>query len=274
MRLTLFLCFILGFNISAQVVYEGTIGNNPVEVVLNIDSDYSDGVYLYKKLNIPIELKGSFKNGTLTVFESFNGKNSGKFVFKRFNKDEDVADGIWQNLQSKKVYPVSLTKKKEDDSGLLQVAHTAKFYFKVMQNEESTTLNIFDSKTNQLFQTFKDWCGNPNIYSITVDDYNFDGSDDFSGCVQSYAGPNTSSTYYLFDKKKNQFVESDFSGTSLEFDQIKKRIYETNQCCAGASIIKNVYNIKNNQMNLLEEHCYKRNEKSGIMVEKKPKDCY
>ncbi len=71
------------------------------------------------------------------------------------------------------------------------------------------------------------------LENITVDDYNFDGIQDFSVFETSYAGPNTSSLYFLYDLKSKKFFKSDFNGVSLEFDMKKKEIFELNQCCAG-----------------------------------------
>lgn len=257
----------------AQVSYEGKIGNYPIELVLNNDGEFSDGIYMYSKFNEPISIKGNIENGHLTLFELDGDTKTAKFFFDSFENGKEEYSGTWTNLKTETQLNVYL-KKKVNQKSFLQSESTRRFYFRGIEENEENYLLIIDKKTNQIFQKMKmEECGFSSIYDISVGDYNFDGYEDFSGCMQFYAGPNTSKTYFLFDYKKNEFFASDFSGTSLEFDEKNKLITETNQCCAGASIIKNIYKVKQNKMVLTEEHCYKLSDKLQKHIEKKPKDC-
>ena len=257
----------------AQISYEGKIGDYPVEMVLNVEESSTNGIYIYSKYNQPISITGKIENRNLVLFESEGKIKTGKFVFENFEDSKDEYFGTWTNLKTKSQLNVSL-KKKENQKSFLQAESTKQFYFRGIQEDEKPYLLIINKKDNQVFQKMKmEECGFDSIYDVSVDDYNFDGYEDFSSCTQSYAGPKTSKTYFLFDEKKNQFFASDFFGTSLEFDSQKKEITETNQCCAGASIIKNIYKVEKNQMKLVKAHCYKWNETLQKHVEKKPKDC-
>ena len=261
---------IFGFS---QISYEGKVGDFAIEFVLDIDGQFANGVYMYSKYNKPIYIQGKMLNDNLILYESEGKIETAKFLFINFSKNQDQYRGMWTNLKNKSVLEVSLFMKK-NQAEILQAESSDLLYFKTQKNKTENFVLAFEKKSGKLSNKTLIDCDSNGIFDISVEDYNFDGNADFSACMQSYAGPNTSKTYYLFDEKKNKFVESDFSGTSLEFDQKKKKIYETNQCCAGASIIKNVYIVRKNKMVLLEEHCYKRDEKTGDLVEKKPKNCY
>ncbi|MFC4164890.1 XAC2610-related protein [Epilithonimonas zeae] len=256
-----------------QVSYEGKIGNYPIELVLNIDGKFADGIYIYSKFNEPISIKGIIENGHLILFELDGDTRKAKFYFNNFKDGKEEYLGTWTNLKTEVQLNVYL-KKKANQKSFLQSESTKQFYFRGTEENEENYLLIIDKKSNQIFQKMKmEECSFDGIYDVSVGDYNFDGYEDFSSCVQSYAGPNTSKTYFLFDNKKNEFFASDFSGTSLEFDEKNKLITETNQCCAGASIVKNIYKVKENKMVLVKEHCYKWSEKLQKHIEKKPKDC-
>jgi len=257
----------------AQTSYEGKIGNYPIEMVLNIDRNFSNGIYIYSKYNEPIYLKGTIENNHLTLFEQDKNIKTAEFYFENFEDGKDEYFGTWTNFKTKAQLKFNL-KKKPDQKSILQFDSTKQFYFRGVEDNEGYNLLIIDKKSNQIFQKMKiEECGFDSIYDVSIGDYNFDGYEDFSSCMQSYAGPNTSKTYFLFDAKKNQFFESDFYGTSLEFDETNKLITETNQCCAGASIVKNIYKVQQNKMVLVKEHCYKWSEKLQKHIEKKPKDC-
>src|SRR5690606_37054635 len=121
-------------------------------------------------------------------------------------------------------------------------------------------IRIFEKKTDKLLQEISLDCQLWGLNSVSVGDYNFDGIEDFSVFEQSYAGPNTSSVYFLFDPVTNRYFDSGFTGTSLEFDEKSKRIYEHNQCCAGRSHMNAEYKIVDNKMVLVEQSCLEYDE--------------
>lgn len=111
------------------------------------------------------------------------------------------------------------------------------------------------------------------LENISIGDFNFDGILDFAVFETSYTGLNTSSLYFLYDPKSGKYIESGFTGVSLEFDNKAKRIYERNQCCAGSQVTTAEYKVVNNKMVLIKEHCYIWDETKQDMVERKLKEC-
>ena len=293
MKQTLIILTILIFNINlfGQTTYAGFIDKYPIVFVTDI---YSDGdaraFYVYTKFDDPIRINGNLKNGLLKLTEK-NGANKdiATLIFKDYNSKSNNIEGIWKNISSNKELKITLTKSFDIDFGdsiewknkeLLQPTSLKDKYFKLIISKEKnrfyaivTGLKIFEKKTDKLIQQIDLECQLWGIDNISIDDYNFDGISDFSVFEQSYAGPNTSSLYFLCDKQTNTYFESEFGGTSLEFDSKNKKIYERNQCCAGASVTTAEYKVVKNKMVLLKEHCFKWDEKKQKLVERKMKDC-
>jgi hypothetical protein len=92
-------------------------------------------------------------------------------------------------------------------------------------------------------------------------DFNFDGWEDFSLFICSYAGPYISSLYFLYDPEKKEFFDSKFSGVSLEFDGSDQTIFERNQCCAGSRVNEAIYKVIDNKMVMIERHCFEADMK-------------
>lgn len=282
MKLPIFFVLLL-FSLNsliAQTSYSGFIDKYPIELVTY---SYSDGVvrgfYVYTNYDSPIKSDGNFKKNILTLEEKDNSeKTKATLVFKNYKAEADYLEGIWKDTKTNKKLRITLTKTTDIDYGdsiewpdkeLLQCASTKDKYFKIVISKTKedffgkvTGVKIFKKKTDKLLQELKMDCQLWGIDNINVDDYNFDGSEDFSVFESSYAGPNTSSLYFLFDPKTGKFFESTFEGTSLEFDKKKKRIYESNQCCAGKYSSQAEYKIVNNKMVLIKKTCYEYNEKT------------
>ncbi|MBY0487032.1 MAG: hypothetical protein K2P85_07605 [Flavobacteriaceae bacterium] len=120
-----------------------------------------------------------------------------------------------------------------------------------------TQVRIFQKKTDKLLQKIDVACQFWGLNNISTGDYNFDGITDFSIFESSYAGPNTSSLYFLYNPKTKKYFDSGFLGVSLEFDSKTKRIIERNQCCAGSIVTTATYKVVKNKMILEKEKCYK-----------------
>lgn len=260
---------------SAQISYEGKIGDYSVEMVLNLNDESADGVYVYSKYNNLISIDGNYVKKNLTLFESEGDRKTAKFVFEDFDENKNEISGNWINLKKENTSLEVYLKKKDNQNEILQAESSRQFYFKTLKETNENPVLIFEKKSGNLIQKMElGECMLGSTGDISIGDFNFDGYDDFSSCLQTYAGPNTSKSYFLFDPIKKRFFESDFTGVSLEFDAKTKRIKEINQCCAGASVVENIYKVQNNKMKLIEEHCYKYDEKRKKLIEKKPKDCY
>ncbi|MDR2235899.1 MAG: hypothetical protein LBE92_07225 [Chryseobacterium sp.] len=294
MRRTLLSVLVLAFgSMSAQTVYTGSIGDYPVEMIIDSFSKTADGLYVYTNFDEPIELsEGTVNNGTLIFHEKeTTGKKATKAIltFNGFTENADALSGIWKNVKTGNELNISLTKKYSIENGeniqwkdreLLQSVSIGNSYFKAVVSKENgsyyptvTSIKIFEKKTDRLLQELEVSCQLLGLNNITVNDYNFDGIDDFSVFESSYAGPNTSSIYFLFDPKTRKYSESSFSGISLEFDPTKKRVYERNQCCAGTVVTTVEYKVVSNSLVQLAEHCYRWNEKKQKLQEKPMKEC-
>ena len=266
--------------VSAQTSYSGFIDKYPIELVTY---SYSDGVvrafYVYTNYDTPIKSDGHFKNNILTLEEKDNSeKTKATLVFKNYKAEATNLEGIWKDIKTNKELKINLTKTTDIDYGdsiewpdkeLLQCASMKDKYFKIVISKTKedffgkvTGVKIFEKKTDKLLQELKMDCQLWGIDNINVDDYNFDGLEDFSVFESSYSGPNTSKLYFLFDPKTGKYFKSTFEGTSLEFDKNKKRIYESNQCCAGKYSSQAEYKVVNNKMVLIKKSCYEYNEKT------------
>ena len=280
-QITFILIFLLtAFNLFGQTSYSGFIDKYPIELVTYI---YSDGdaraIYAYSNYNTPIVINGKQKQNMLTLFEKDkNGKTKATLTFENFDPKSKQLEGTWKDLNSDKQLKISLTKNFDIDYGdeiewtnreIIQSVSLNDKYFKLIISKEKgsffatvTGVKIFEKKTNKLIQKIDLKCELRGLNNISLGDYNFDGIEDFSVFESSYAGPNTSSLYFLYDPKTNKYFDSGFSGTSLEFDSDAKRIYEHNQCCAGRSHMNAVYEVVNNKMVLVEKTCLEYNEET------------
>lgn len=278
--LLIFTWLLTSFNLFGQTSYVGTIDKYPIELVADISSDgFVNSFYVYTKFDQPINIDGTFKNGLLTLVEKDNfGKEKAYLVFKNFDSNNANIEGIWRDVNSNNELKISLTKSFSIDDGddieweskeLLQPVSLKDQYFKLIISKEKgsffekvTGVKIIEKKTDRLIQQINFECQLLGLNNVSVFDYNFDGISDFSIFEQSYAGPNTSSLYFLYDPKTSEFFNSNFEGTSLEFNPKTKRIYEHNQCCAGRSHIEAEYKLVNNKMVLIKKTCLEYDEKT------------
>lgn len=286
----IFLILIISSSIKgiSQTSYTGFLDKYPITLIL----DYStSGLYVYNKYDTPIAIKGELKNNTLTLNEYDNNKITASLIFNNYEEDANTLKGKWVNTDTSKIFEINLKKDFEVKEGnditwnsnieLLQQESTKTHYFKTILSKTDddyypmvTGLKIFEKKTDKLAQTFKLECeALAGIYSVSINDYNFDNINDFSVFEYSAAGPNTTRLYYLYDIKINRYFESSFSGVSLDFDKDKKRVFERNSCCAGSIVTTAEYKIENNDLILIKEHCYKWDEEKAELVERPIEDC-
>ena len=280
-RILYFLLFLTSFTLFGQTNYSGFIDKYPIELVTYI---YSDGdaraVYAYSNYDTPIEVNGTLEQQKLTLYEKdANGKNSATLTFANFDPKSQQLEGIWADLNSDKKLKIILAKSFEADYGknmewgekeIIQTVSLKNYYFKLVLSKAKddyeakvTSIKILEKKTDKLLQQINLECQLWGLNNIFVGDYNFDGITDFSVFEQSYAGPNTSRIYFLYNPKTKQFFNSGYSGTSLEFDSKNKRIHEYNQCCAGSSHMNAEYKVVNNRMVLVKRTCLTYDEKIG-----------
>ena len=273
----------LGFSqlaISAwgQASYVGSVGQAPIELALNdTAAGRLAGVYFYPKFGTPIALGGWLKGGVLTLTEQdAQGKASATLTIPAFGTKASQLVGTWRSLATGQRLPMVLAASGPE---LLQVTALKDSYFKLVlagQPGEASgvvAVKILAKKTNRLVQQLAVDGQSQGIYSVEVGDYNFDGLPDFSVFESSYAGPNTSRLYFLYDPARRRFVNSGFAGTSLEFDARKRRVYEHNSCCAGSSVVMVEYKVVRNKLVELTRHCFRWDEKKQALVERPAAAC-
>lgn len=265
--------------LAAQISYKGFIDKYPIEFVTDV---YSDGegsaIYAYDSYDTPIVLNAKLKDKTLVLIEKDkNSKQTAQLTFENYDAKSEQLSGIWKDLNSGKELKISLTKDFDISYGndvewkereILQPVSFKDKYFKLVITKDKenfysqvSAIKIIEKKTDKVIQKINVECQLWGLYNINIGDYNFDGFEEFSVFESSYAGPNTSRIYFLYNPKTGKYFESSFSGTSLEFDSKTKRVYEHNQCCAGRSIEKAEYKVVNNKMVLVKKTCLEYDEK-------------
>lgn len=261
-----------------QAAYVGTVGTAPIELTLNaVNDDRPAGVYLYTRIGTPIKLSGQLKQGALTLTEpDAHGKPAATLTIPAFAAGANQLTGTWRSLATGKQLPVVLTRPSQPAQyGLLQAEVLKDSYFKMVavvkpgkDEDQMTAVQLLEKKTNRVLQQLPVEVQPIGIYSVQVGDYNFDGLPDFSVFESTYAGPNTTSLYYLYDPAKKRYVASGYTGTSLDFDAKKRRVYEHNSCCAGSSVTNVEYKVVNNKLVEVARHCYRWDEKKQELVER------
>lgn len=269
----------------SQSSYSGYLGTFPITFVMY---HYGDGesraYYAYDKFDTPITINGTLKNNELRLIEKDdNGNNFATIVFDEFQEGKQEINGKWINSDSSKTYKIVLNKDFDIGYGdnlewqnkeLLQSESTKEHYFKTIITKEKGDFDarilgvkIYQKQTDRLIQTIELDCQLFGIDNVSVGDYNFDSIQDFSVFEASYAGPNTSSIYILRNPNSDQYLKSNFSGTSLEFDNNSKLIYEHNQCCGGRSHMNATYKVVNNEMVLVEKKCLEYDDEKEDFIE-------
>lgn len=271
----IFFCFTI--DIYAQLVYSGSIGKASLELVV-VPSDYdttASGVYLYKKYNEPISLTGTHKGKMLTLFETDKNKNkTGQFIFESYDNRTPHVTGIWKNLKTNASFPVELKllsdvkKSAADSSGeLLQCESTADFFFKLIVESIDSELKVsgikvFEKKTGRIKQVINCDCRYfESCKSLEVEDYNFDGENDFSIEKDIFASANDSRFYILWDHQDKRFFDTGFEGINLIFDSSTKTVREPISDPVTNTYHISIYVIKKNALVLKEKFCQRYNEK-------------
>ncbi|MBE8724236.1 XAC2610-related protein [Flavobacterium hungaricum] len=273
-----FLFLLAATFVSAQITYKGFIDKYPIELLTDVDGT-ERAVYVYSNFDTPIVLEAKLVGKTLVLSEKDkNDKKNASFSFKNYDPKAEQLSGIWKDIKSGKELTVSLTKifdiddknnTEWRDREILQTTSFKDKYFKLVLSKEKdsyearvTGVKIFEKKTDKLLQKFDVQCQLLGISNIDIDDYNFDGIEDFSVYEGGTAGPDSTRLYFLYNPKTGKYFESSFSGSSLEFDSKTKIISEHNQCCAGRNVMTAEYKVVNNKMVLLKRTCVEFDDKT------------
>ncbi len=230
------LFLLVSFQLSGQSSYSGCIDKYPIELVTYIFSDGdARAIYTYTNYDEPIVIDGTLKRKQLILYEKdSSGKNKATLTFDNFDAKSLLLEGMWKDLRSGKQLKITITKIFDIDYGediewtkreIIQPVSLKNKYFRLVVSKRRgdfyatvSGVKILEKKTDQLIQQINFECQLLGLDNVSVGDYNFDGIEDFSVFEQSYAGPNTSSLYFLYNPKNRKYFDSGFSGTSLDFD--------------------------------------------------------
>jgi hypothetical protein len=282
---TLFLLAALPLAAHAQAVYTGTLGKQPIQLVVQA---YSDGVvrafYAYDKYDTPIRIDGRLDGGVLVLHEKDDAKHDvATLRFAAYSADREDVRGEWQPVSGAPSTPIRLHKTYAIDYGkplpgphveMLQPASIGDLYFKVVLAKEEdrdwprvTAVNLYRKRSDALVQSFEVDTQYWYLDIIGTGDFNFDGVSDFSVFEASAAGPNTTSLYFLADPATGKYALSRISGVSLEFDPNEKRVHEHNQCCAGHSHMNAIYRVEGDRLVLESRTCAEFDEAKEELVD-------
>lgn len=165
--------------------------------------------------------------------------------FTEFRTDADFDKGEWQDKIVDEVeignYVVQLITSQEKGD-----------YF-----SEGRYVQVLDKTNRRLVQEEIDLKGYGSVWDdqLYVDDYNFDGYDDFSLFQGSGTLDNIYFGYFLYNPETKTFFESEFGGTNMEFYPASKTITTRNRSYAGANMTLETYKVVGFRMILLERHC-------------------
>jgi hypothetical protein len=261
----------------ADLVYEGTLGKQPIHLVLE---DYSDGavsaMYVYDRHDTPIALSGRADGGRLELHEKDGERAVATLRFGGFAHASATLAGTWSPAGGGAPLPIALRKVLELERyrpmagpavEILQGASTPDHYFKVSFAPEghdgrprAVAVSVYRKRTDQWLQTFEVDADARGFQGVDTGDFDFDGVADFSLFEASAAGPNTTSLYFLNRPATGMYVLSGISGVSLEFDAGTKRVHEHNQCCAGRSHMNATYRVVDDKLVLESRECLEMSE--------------
>jgi hypothetical protein len=120
------------------------------------------------------------------------------------------------------------------------------------------TIYLFQKPSNRIAQIIDGNFSGAASYCegncVAIDDYNFDGFEDFS-LLEEYGRSYSTSLYFLYDPKKKEFFLSEISGENLLFDQKTKTIASASYYGRDVST-RLTYKLENNKLKLIKESCY------------------
>jgi hypothetical protein len=283
-----------------QTSYSGRIGDNPVRMVLE-RSEHGDkeasAIYAYTEYDKPISLEGTNRDSVVVLREkNDDGDVRARLTLSGFQSSPDTITGTWTRVQGPKELSIELSRNfsldlaEEVDWGerenihwperyILQSATLKGRYFMLGVSKEkgesyptTTGVKIYERGSDQLVQKI-DLSGEfRSLNNIEVQDYNFDGHEDFSVFEQQYAGPNVTRIYFLYDSENDIFREKDLPGTSLTFIPEKELFQSRNQSQAGCMVTVSKYTFRGMEVELLEESCYVCNDE-GKRVKREMEAC-
>lgn len=273
----------------AQLVYKGAVDKYAVEFLIEADDHNVTAVYAYDRFDKPIRISGrQTATGLLLVERNFEAADTTTMRFDGCRVGDDSLRGTWYNARSGRRFDIRLARSfdlqgeggaRYTDRAILQDAELDSAYFRLLvsggggEDPQVTGIRIHHKGDDRLIHELRFEAVFIGLSGINTGDYNFDSHPDFSVFSEGFAGPNTASLYFLYDPVKKRYFESEIWGVSLEFDPVRKRITEVNQCCAGSQIQHIEYKLVRNKMVETGRKCFKWNEKKKQLEERPAREC-
>lgn len=170
--------------------------------------------------------------------------------FIEFRTTSEIENEEWMN---------KITDEKEVGNYILQLVSSKE---KLDYTNKWICVQVLDKSTRQFIQEIdlEDMSGRGDYF--LVDDFNFDGHEEFALWFGFGSSDNSYSIYFLFDPETKTFLESEFEGSNLEFHSHSKTILSSYRYDAGAKIMYQTYRVIDNKMVLIEEQYL-----SAVMIE-------
>jgi len=224
-KIVVSLVFILNsFGVFGQYYFfKGYVGKSPIELAIyNYSDNYVVGVYSYDKHKTPIGFNGKIVKDTMVFYENYNWNNyNAVFNFIEWNPNDEKLVGEWINLNNRDKLNVVLNKKfmfntfdktEFDTLELMQEKSTKDDYFTLLIQKSTGDIasfygvRIYDKKTKKLNQQIelKESYDKIQFSIVEVNDYNYDGIDDFAVKFYDYKGNDPWG--YCFIKKDGKYV--------------------------------------------------------------------
>ena len=201
------------------------------------------------------------------TIEEENAKKQPRFT--EFRTSEEIENEEWQS---------KITSETELENYILQLVTSRE---KSDYDNQWLCVQVLDKENRYLVQEIElGHVGRGD--SFEIDDYNFDGYNDFSLFEGCGVLDNFYSSYFLFDPQTKNFFASGFDGTNLEFYRNTKTITSSSRCCAGTGINRTTYKLVDNRMVVLEKQCLNaaNNEIGDVLLDEEgylifdEVDCY
>lgn len=219
-------------------------------IPLKNKDEYRVSFLLFEKrdtTNIDILLKKN-ENGKLMIYSILNDENL-NFSFKEKNERK------LKVVSAMHIYELNLIRNNEEEQGSILInildktsgksLYQTNFYpeFLFSDNTLNQNVNYFESSAK-----IKE--GIENYHSFIIDDFNFDGLEDFA--IINYEGSNAGPQYaYFLQTPNKQFINDDFLTSEMRFfpTEINKEnetltISHPVGCC---KISTNIIQLQNNQ---------------------------
>ncbi|HEX8545353.1 MAG TPA: hypothetical protein VF691_00250 [Cytophagaceae bacterium] len=280
--------FLVLFSVAAfsQTLYSGSIGKYPIQINIHYypHKDKYAAVYAYDKQDTPLNMDGYMEDKDLILerYEKTPNSRHEKLVeslrLKNFDFKEKQIYGSWIDEVTGKDLTLTLSQtfhtiepENSDwaEREFLQSTSAKDVYFKIAYKKpqqgklaRASKIKVLEKVTDKILHEFQIDCKLLRMSNISVEDYNFDGLEDFS-CFKE----EDQNIYFLRDPKTLKYYRSTFLETYLRFDQKKKTIEEVKTLCKDKLDVHFVYKLVNNEMVLIKKFTTSYDPKTDRWVE-------